>query len=392
MHFAELPPPATEFDPRRVHDGGAMALLPLDGFTIGITADRRWEEQAELLSRRGASVVHGPTMTTLYLADDDDLRQATVSLFEHPPDYLVATTGIGIRAWLEAASAWGLGDRLLAALAGTRVIARGPKAAAAAQAGGLVVWGKSPNERMDALVSLLLAEPLAGTVVAVQEYGMPNPELTTALGEAGATVVEVPVYRWLLPEETVAAQRLIEATLEGRIDAVTFTSAPAVHNLFAIAAQAGVDDDLRRAFNDGVVAGCVGPVCAGGAREEGIEAPLVPPVGRLGLLVRVLSEHFVSRRRTYRLGDAELVVQGAVVEVDGERAELTPKERSVFESLAVATGAVVPRARLLEQVWGSADADPHVLDATIGRLRRRLGPCGGAIETTPGRGYRLAVG
>jgi len=368
-----------------------MALLPLDGFTIGVTADRRWEEQAELLGRRGAAVVHGPTMTTLYLASDDDLRRATLALLDDPPDYLVATTGIGVRAWLETASSWGLGDRLLAALANTKVVARGPKAAAAAQAGGLEVWAKSANERMDALLSLLLTEPLGGRVVAVQEYGMASPELTAALADAGATVVEVPVYRWRMPEETAPAQRLVEATLEGRVDAVTFTSAPAVHNLFAIAARSGAEADLRRVFNEGVVAGCVGPVCAGGAREEGIETPLVPAVGRLGLLVRVLSEHFEARRHTYRLGGAELVVQGAAIEVGGERDELTPKERQVFESLAVATGALVPRSSLLERVWGSPEADPHVLDATIGRLRRRLGPCGAAIETTPGRGYRLAV-
>ncbi len=369
-----------------------MPLLPLDGFVIGITADRRWEEQAELLSRRGASVLHGPTMTTLYLASDDDLREATLTLLDNPPDYLVATTGIGIRAWLETASSWGLVDRLVDALGDTLVIARGPKAAAAVQAGGLKVWAKSATERMDALVALLLNEPLSGKVVAVQEYGMPNPELRVALTDAGAGVVEVPVYRWRLPDETGSAQRLVEAVLEGRVDAVTFTSAPAVHNMFAIAAQTGVDDDLRRAFNDGVVAGCVGPVCAGGAREEGIEAPLVPAVGRLGLLVRVLSEHFETQRRIYRVGGAELVVQGAAIEVGGERAELTPKERSVFESLVNATGAVVSRASLLASVWGSADADPHVLDATIGRLRRRLGPCSDAIETTPGRGYRLASG
>lgn len=369
-----------------------MSLLPLDGFVIGITADRRSEEQAELLSRRGASVLHGPTMTTLYLASDDDLRKATETLLDRPPDYLVVTTGIGIRAWLETVSAWGLGDRLLAALADTLVIARGPKSAAAAQAGGLQVWARSATERMDALVSVLLAESLSGKSVAVQEYGMPNPDLRVALTDAGASVVEVPVYRWRLPDDPGPARRLIEAALEGRVDAITFTSAPAVHNLFAIADDAGLADDLRRACNDGVVAACVGPVCAGGAREEGIAAPLMPAVGRLGLLVRVLSEHFEDRRRVYMIGGAELVVQGAAIEVGGERADLTPKERSVFESLVQATGSVVTRNSLLSDVWGSADADPHVLDATIGRLRRRLGPCGAAIETTPGRGYRLAAG
>ncbi|HVM02235.1 MAG TPA: uroporphyrinogen-III synthase, partial [Acidimicrobiales bacterium] len=145
-----------------------MGLRPLEGYTIGITADRRWEDQAELLRRRGARVVHGPSMATQYLACDDALRHATAAVAAAPVDYLVATTGIGMRAWLETAQAWGMGDALLGALAGARTVARGPKSAAAVQAAGLAVWRTSPNERLDQLLPAVLAEPLAGRRVAVQ--------------------------------------------------------------------------------------------------------------------------------------------------------------------------------------------------------------------------------
>jgi len=369
--------------------GSAMALRPLDGFVIGVTADRRWGEQAELLGRRGASVVHGPTISTLYLGDDDELRAATAAVIERPPDYLVATTGIGIRAWLEMASAWGLDGHVHAALVNARIVARGAKAAAAVQSGGLTVWARSPNEQMDELSALLLKEDLAGKLVAVQEYGMPNPELDALLAGAGAEVVKVPVYRWRLPEDPSAATKLIELACDGRVDAVTFTSAPAVHNLFAIAEGAGLADPLRRAFNRTVVAACVGPVCAEGARQQGVEAPLAPDVGRLGLLVRALSDHFASRRRRLALAGHDLVVQGSMVEVDGEAIELSPKERAVFHLLAVAPGVVVSRPAFLRKVWGSEDTDPHVLEVTVGRLRRRLGACAPGLEAFPGRGYRL---
>ncbi|MDQ1428098.1 MAG: uroporphyrinogen-III synthase, partial [Acidimicrobiaceae bacterium] len=200
-----------------------MTLRPLEGFVVGVTADRRWEEQAELLARRGASVMHGPTITTLYLASDENLRQATVALIAEPPDYLVATTGIGMRAWLDTASTWGIGDELLAALRGARIVARGPKASAAVQIGGLEVWQRSPTERMGALVELLTAEPLAGKRVAVQEYGMKSPEVTDALVAAGAIVVSVPVYRWQVPDDPSAARRLVQAACQGQVDAITFT-------------------------------------------------------------------------------------------------------------------------------------------------------------------------
>jgi uroporphyrinogen-III synthase len=368
-----------------------MALRPLDGHLVGITADRRWSEQAELLARRGASVLHGPTIDTQYLASEDDLRRASQRVIREPPDYLVVTTGIGMRAWLEAASAWGQDDQLLAALSRARIVARGPKAAGALEGGGLAVWGRSADERLEGVASLLLDQPLAGRTVAVQEHGLPSPRFTAVLAGAGARVIEVPVYRWRVPPDTGPAERLVEAACDGRLSAITFTSAPALHSLFSIAGASGRGDDLRRACNGRVTAACIGPVCAEGAVEEGIDAPLAPEVGRLGLLVRVLGDHLAARRRTFRLGGADLVLQGSTVEVGPVRADLAPLEQAVFEVLAERPGAVVSRGALLRRVWGRAGDDPHVLDVTMGRLRRRLRPAGEVILTSPGRGYRLAV-
>lgn len=368
-----------------------MSLKPLDGFVVGVTADRRWEEQAELLARRGASVVHGPTINTLYLASDDNLRQATLALIDDPPDYLVATTGIGVRAWLDTASTWGFSEALVAALARSRIIARGPKATAALQIGGLEVWQRSPTEQMSALIELLLAEPLVGRRVAIQEYGMPSPDICSAITDAGATVVSVPVYRWRMPADPLLAERLVHAACHGQVDAITFTSAPAVHNLFAIAESQHAADQLRSALNTSVTAACVGPVCAEGAREEGVDKPLAPEIGRLGLLVRALGEHLSRRRRQFCLAGHHLVLQGGAIDLDDAVHQLTPQERAILELLARKPGAVVSRETFLTQIWGAPTTDAHLLEVAVGRLRRRLGPVGASLQAIPGRGYRLDI-
>ena len=366
-------------------------MRPLEGYTVGVTADRRWEDQAELLRRRGARVLHGPSIATQYLASDEALRAATASVCASPPDYLVATTGIGMRAWLETAQAWGMGEALLAALAPARVVARGPKSAGAVQAAGLTVWKTSPNERLDQLLPLLLAEPLRGGRVALQEAGAESRDITDAVRAAGAEVVEVPVYRWRLPDDTTPAARLVDAVCDGRVDAVTFTSAPAVQNLFVVAAGHGRDDALRRAFNTSVVAACVGGVCAGAARDEGVEDPVEPAVGRLGLMIRALSDRLEPSRRVLTLAGTEVAVQGFAVDLGERVVELPPLEQAAFTMLAERPGAVVSRSLLLQKLWGSTSADPHLLEATITRLRRRLGPCGAALRPSPGRGYRLEL-
>ena len=75
---------------------------------VGITADRRWEEQARLFADRGAGILHGPTLRTIDLSGSEALRAATEAVVDQPPDYLVVTTGMGMRRWLEAAAGWDL--------------------------------------------------------------------------------------------------------------------------------------------------------------------------------------------------------------------------------------------------------------------------------------------
>lgn len=369
---------------------GWMSTGPLDGFVVGVTADRRSPEQAELLRRRGAEVLHGPSIATAYLASDDALRAATVAIVEHPPQYLAATTGIGIRAWFEAAQCWGLGDALLDALGATRIVARGPKAAGTVQAAGLTVWRSAANEQMDQLLAHLLAEPLDGARVAVQLYGTSAPEITGALRAAGAEVLEVPVYQWRTPDDPGPALRLVQSAIDGRLHAVTFTAAPAVTNLFALAAEAGVDDALRDAFNRrGVVAACVGPVCARGAFESGVTGPLVPDIGRLGLLVRALCDRLVSARRTVPMAGVDVVLQGLVAMVGEDRVRLNCRERALLDTLAARPGTVFSRPALVREMWSATGADPHAVAVAIARLRPRLGPAGAALVAVPGRGYRL---
>ena len=88
----------------------------LRGFTVGITADRRWDEQAALFERRGATVVHAPAIRTLPLGSEEGLRTTTEAIVRDPPDALIANTGLGIRSWFSAAEAWGLGESLQHAL------------------------------------------------------------------------------------------------------------------------------------------------------------------------------------------------------------------------------------------------------------------------------------
>jgi uroporphyrinogen-III synthase len=267
----------------------------LVGRRVGITADRRWRAQADLLENQGAEVIHGPTLRTVDLSRDETLRRATLDLIDSPPDFLVATTGMGLTMWLEAADSWDLGDPLREALGRSRIIARGAKADSALRRRGLDVDWKAPSETMEEIVDYLSASGVGSARVALQLFDPAGHPSTTALAARCRELVEVPVYRWLMPIDAGPAAALVEATCAGTVDALTFTSQPAVHHLFRIAEDLGRAEPLRAAFNTTVLPVCVGPVCADAAVAEGITRAAWPDPPRLAAMIRLVASELGPR-------------------------------------------------------------------------------------------------
>ena len=70
--------------------------------------------------------------------------------------------------------------------------------------------------------------------------------------------------------------------------------------------------------------------------------------------------------------------------------DLTRRERSVLDTLVARVGTVVPKLRLVADVFDYDDAvSPNALEVYIGRLRRKLEKSGLEILTVRGLGYLL---
>jgi uroporphyrinogen-III synthase len=383
---------------------------PLAGFAVGVTAARRHEELATLLERRGARVVLAPAIRLVPLADDTELLEATRACVDAPLDHVVVTTGIGFRAWLEAADGHGLRDALISRLAETDIVARGPKARGAIRSEGLQERWSPESEECAEVIGHLLEKDLTGARVAVQLYGEREPELTGALRGAGAEVIEIPVYRWSRSEDSTPLRRLVGQAVAGTVDAITFTSAPAVSATLAVAAEDGLEEALLEAMRTHVVAACVGPVTAQALTDR--DVPTVQPErARLGALVRALVSD-LPRRRSRRLSvrGFSLELRGHAVVLDGQLRPIAPAPMAILRALARRPGHVVSRAELCGVLpsrlvgapagrdgWARdarprearPQADEHAVEMAVARLRRGLGRPG-IVETVVKRGYRLA--
>ena len=136
------------------------------------------------------------------------------------------------------------------------------------------------------------------------------------------------------------------------------------------------------------------------ALELGADDYLAKPYSIRELLARV---HAALRRASVdgeRREPDERIVRAGNIELDQGRYQLCAgelvfdlprKEFEVLEALMVERGRIVPRDRLLDEIWGITWTDSKTLDQHIRRLRRKLEQVDGAprIETVRGVGYRL---
>ncbi|CAL9349889.1 hypothetical protein SUDANB121_00455 [Nocardiopsis dassonvillei] len=360
---------------------------PLAGFTVAVTAARRADELSALLRRKGAQVIAAPALRIVPLSDDQRLAAVSEDLVRRPADVVIATTGIGFRGWVEACETWGTVDGLLESLGASRLLARGPKAKGAIRAAGLTEEWSPPSESSAEVLDYLLERGVQGLRVAIQLHGEPLPDFTAALRLAGAEVVEIPVYRWTLPEQTAPLDRLIEAVTTGGVDAVTFTSAPAAAGLLARARTTGHADALVHALRRDVLAMCVGPVTARPLMAHDIPTAW-PERARIGAQVRALAEELPARFPTLAVAGHRLRLRGHAVLVDGTVHTLSPTLMRIMRALAHRPGQVQDRARLLTCL--GEDADAHAVETAVARLRTALGDPK-IIQTVVKRGYRLAL-
>ncbi|GAB94587.1 uroporphyrinogen-III synthase [Kineosphaera limosa] len=363
----------------------------LGGLRVLLTNQRRAAELGAALARRGAAIVDAPVLSIVPHADDDELTDRTRDLIADPPDVLVVTTGVGLRGWVEAADAAGLATDLLAALADTQIVARGPKAKGAILQAGLSAAWTAESETAAEVGEYLLAQGVEGRHVAVQHHGSGDDGLDALFADAGARVTPVVVYRVGPSPDPAAVARGIDLVADKQVDAVVFTSAPMAAEFLDRARSHGRFEEVVAACHPqgDVLAAAVGPVTAGPLQAVGIE-PIVPDRYRLGALVRELVKALAPRAAArVHTPAGTLMVRTRAAHLEGRPLPLTPAGLAVLRLLAQAQGAVVTRAAILAELPGDS-TNPHTAEMAVARLREAPG-LRPLVQTVVKRGYRLDV-
>ena len=131
--------------------------------------------------------------------------------------------------------------------------------------------------------------------------------------------------------------------------------------------------------------------------ELGVDDYVVKPFSPKELMMRI--QAIIKRARPADNDDGRTVltfdglkidITGRMVEVDGERIDLTPKEYDLLFYMAQNRNIALTRVQLITNVWGyDFYGDDRTLDTHIKLLRKSLGPYSRLIVTLRGVGYRF---
>ncbi len=132
--------------------------------------------------------------------------------------------------------------------------------------------------------------------------------------------------------------------------------------------------------------------------ELGVDDYVVKPFSPKELMMRVnaimnrVRPQEDQHRNTVSFQGLTIDFDARIVTVDGQRAELSPKEYDLLVYLVQNKNIALTREMLITNVWGyDFYGDDRTLDTHIKLLRKSLGPYSKFIVTLRGVGYRFEV-
>jgi uroporphyrinogen-III synthase len=276
------------------------------GLRVLSLESRRGPEMAKLIANHGGEAIVAPSMREIPLETNTEALAFGRKLFAGEFDMVIFLTGVGTRALARVVETIYPLEKYLAQLRKIAVVARGPKPVTVLKEWTvpIALTAPEPNtwrELLRALDENDAALPLNGRRVAVQEYGVSNPELIAGLAARGALVTSVPVYEWALPADTGPLRSAISAIARNEIDVILFTTGTQADHLLQIAAEMKEEDAMRRALSRMVVAS-IGPTTSERLREHGIAPDMEPAHPKMGYLVSEAAQRSEGILRQKRIG------------------------------------------------------------------------------------------
>ncbi len=257
------------------------------GLRVAALESRRRDDMERLIARFGGQPCVSPSMREVPIESNREAIDFAYRVMTGEINIVIFLTGVGFKHLLTAVEKHVDRQRFIDALSDVTTVVRGPKPAAAMRELGLTPTIKvpEPNTWRELLKSIDENVPITNQKIGLQEYGKTNPSLIAGLEARGAEVIRVRVYQWELPVDSGPLEANVRAMAAGERDVLLLTSAHQVANMLRISADLGLEEQLRSAFKNMIVAS-IGPTTSEMLKQNDLPVDLEPEHPKMGHLVQ----------------------------------------------------------------------------------------------------------
>jgi len=261
---------------------------------VALLESRMSSELARLVEKHGGVPVCVPAVRESRELDIDlpTSDRLISAIGDGQYDFVVFMTGVAVSLLFDLAEQLDRRADLVAGLGRVTTVCRGPKPTAALRGFGVAPTLTARAAFTSAeVIDLFASVALERRRVLLFHYGERSDSLAETLMARRAVVDEQWLYRWRLPEDTSAIERLIASILRGDVDALAVTCQIQFRHLLQIAERVGADRDLVEMLNARVVVAAVGPTCHAILRVHGVDVDVMPDHPKMGPLIVSLMRH-----------------------------------------------------------------------------------------------------
>jgi uroporphyrinogen-III synthase len=260
-------------------------------FRVCSFESRKAAEMRSLIERQNAIATVVPSMREISLGITDEIQTFVDRLQDGAIDVVIFMTGVGAEALAKSIEPDVSLEEFCKLLENRQIVVRGPKPFAVLRKWNVHIDARAeePNTWEEIVPAVLQVAGsngrLANQRIAIQEYGLPSTELYDRLGELGAEILPVPVYRWALPEKLDAIEAAIRQTIAGEFDVIMITTAQQLVHVMEIADQIGLQSQWAKAARQCMIAS-IGPTASSRIREHNLPVDFEPSHPHMGHLIR----------------------------------------------------------------------------------------------------------
>lgn len=251
-----------------------------EGKIIGITRpEERVEDAVAIVEEHGGTALVAPTLE-LQVSNTESLIKLCDMAGEL--DWLIFTSPTGIISVFKHCS--DLKSRLNP---DCKIAVIGPRTENYLEKKGLKADIVPESYTAEGLLECFEDHDLKNKKIGIPRTLAARDALPTGLEAMGADVFIAEAYRSGLPKDRTRINQLVEAILNKKLDAVTFTSTLTVKNLLDMLEETEKQDVINILKNEEVVVAAIGPVTAMPLQELGIDV-LIPEKYTVSAMLEIL--------------------------------------------------------------------------------------------------------